>query len=175
MPSTTSSGNAFAPLIVIAPDSFKGSLDAKGVATAIASGLRRALPDAKVMIRPMADGGEGTIDAMATGDATIRKVGEILTACVRETGLVARFGGEEFVILLAGTPPDAVLALVERMRQSVQETPIVHGTSTIRITISLGVAIAGVEDQDIQSIIEGADRALYRAKQRGRNRAVLSA
>ncbi|WP_143220420.1 MULTISPECIES: sensor domain-containing diguanylate cyclase [unclassified Achromobacter] len=111
----------------------------------------------------------------SAGDATIRKVGEILTSCVRETDLVARFGGEEFVILLAGTPPGAVLALAERMRQSVQETPIVHGSSTIRITISLGVAIAGVEDHDIQSIIEGADRALYRAKQRGRNRAVLSA
>lgn len=45
-----------------------------GVATAIASGLRRALPDAQVRIRPMADGGEGTIDAMATGDATIRRI-----------------------------------------------------------------------------------------------------
>ncbi|MFC4273575.1 sensor domain-containing diguanylate cyclase [Achromobacter aloeverae] len=111
----------------------------------------------------------------SAGDATIRKVGEILTACVRETDLVARFGGEEFVILLAGTPPGAVLALTERMRRSVQETPITHGAATIRITISLGVAIADPEDRDIQNVIEGADRALYRAKQRGRNRAVLSA
>ncbi|ALM84727.1 hypothetical protein ASB57_18645 [Bordetella sp. N] len=111
----------------------------------------------------------------SAGDATIRKVGEILTSCVRETDLVARFGGEEFVILLAGTPPGAVLALAERMRLSVQETPVMHGSSAIRITISLGVAMAGEDDPDIQSIIEGADRALYRAKQRGRNRAVLSA
>jgi diguanylate cyclase (GGDEF)-like protein len=109
------------------------------------------------------------------GDATIRKVGEILTACVRESDLVARFGGEEFVILVAGAAPHMVLALAERMRQNVQETPIVHHDATIRITISLGVAVTATPDSDIQGVIERADRALYNAKQRGRNRAVLSA
>lgn len=108
------------------------------------------------------------------GDTTIRKVGEILTACVRETDLVARFGGEEFVILLAGIDPNAVFLLAERMRLTVQETPIAHRTTAIRITISLGVAVAAQRDTDIQGVIEGADRALYRAKQRGRNRAVMS-
>ncbi|MDR3384810.1 glycerate kinase, partial [Cupriavidus basilensis] len=52
------------PLIVIAPDSFKGSLAADQVAAAIATGIRRALPGATIRQRPMADGGEGTIDAM---------------------------------------------------------------------------------------------------------------
>jgi diguanylate cyclase (GGDEF)-like protein len=109
------------------------------------------------------------------GDATIRKVGEILTASVRENDLVARFGGEEFVILLAGAAPSAVLATAERMRRNVQETPIEYHHATIRITISLGIAVANPRDSDIQTIIESADHALYRAKQRGRNRAVLSA
>ncbi|WP_158515150.1 sensor domain-containing diguanylate cyclase [Bordetella sp. H567] len=109
------------------------------------------------------------------GDATIRKVGEILTSSVREHDLVARFGGEEFVILLAGASPNAVLATAERMRRNVQETPIEYHQATIRITISLGIAVAGARDGDIQAIIESADHALYRAKQRGRNRAVLSA
>jgi diguanylate cyclase (GGDEF)-like protein len=109
------------------------------------------------------------------GDATIRKVGEILTASVREHDLVARFGGEEFVILLAGASPNAVLATAERMRKNVQETPIEYQHVTIRITISLGIAVASARDGDIQAIIESADHALYRAKQRGRNRAVLSA
>jgi glycerate kinase len=54
------------PVIVIAPDSFKGSLSAEEVAQAIASGIRRARPDANVRICPMADGGEGTLDAMLT-------------------------------------------------------------------------------------------------------------
>jgi len=53
-----------APAIVIAPDSFKGSLDAPGVCNAIAAGLRRVWPDADVRARPMADGGEGTLDAV---------------------------------------------------------------------------------------------------------------
>ena len=53
-----------APAIVIAPDSFKGSLDAPGVCAAIASGLRHVWPDADVRARPMADGGEGTLDAV---------------------------------------------------------------------------------------------------------------
>uniref|UniRef100_UPI0039EDF27E sensor domain-containing diguanylate cyclase n=1 Tax=Bordetella sputigena TaxID=1416810 RepID=UPI0039EDF27E len=109
------------------------------------------------------------------GDATIRKVGEILTGSVREHDLVARFGGEEFVILLAGASPNAVLATAERMRRNVQETPIEYHHVTIRITISLGIAVASARDADIQAIIESADHALYRAKQRGRNRAVLSA
>lgn len=109
------------------------------------------------------------------GDATIRKVGEILTGSVREHDLVARFGGEEFVILLAGASPNAVLATAERMRRNVQETPIEYQHVTIRITISLGIAVGSARDGDIQAIIESADHALYRAKQRGRNRAVLSA
>jgi diguanylate cyclase (GGDEF)-like protein len=109
------------------------------------------------------------------GDATIRKVGEILTSSVREHDLVARFGGEEFVILLAGASPNAVLSTAERMRKNVQETPIEYHHLTIRITISLGIAVANARDGDIQAIIESADHALYRAKQRGRNRAVLSA
>ncbi|OZI67093.1 sensor domain-containing diguanylate cyclase [Bordetella genomosp. 11] len=109
------------------------------------------------------------------GDATIRKVGEILTSSVREQDLVARFGGEEFVILLAGASPNAVLATAERMRRNVQQTPIEYHNVTIRITISLGIAVASARDGDIQTIIESADHALYRAKQRGRNRAVLSA
>ena len=56
-----------APVVVIAPDSFKGSLSAEQVAQAIASGVTRAQPDAVVRICPMADGGEGTLDAMLTG------------------------------------------------------------------------------------------------------------
>ena len=52
------------PIVVVAPDSFKGSLSAQDVAQAIADGVRRALPDAQVRLCPMADGGEGTLDAM---------------------------------------------------------------------------------------------------------------
>ena len=58
------SAPAPSPVVVIAPDSFKGSLSAEQVADAIASGIRRARSDAVIRIVPMADGGEGTLDAM---------------------------------------------------------------------------------------------------------------
>ncbi|NIF92207.1 glycerate kinase, partial [Burkholderia sp. Cy-637] len=59
-----------APVVVIAPDSFKGSLSAQQVTDAIAAGLRRARPDAIVRGCPMADGGEGTLDAMLAHGGT---------------------------------------------------------------------------------------------------------
>ncbi|HXZ09511.1 MAG TPA: glycerate kinase, partial [Paraburkholderia sp.] len=62
------------PIVVIAPDSFKGSLGAERVAEAIAAGVRRACPDAVVRICPMADGGEGTLDAMLTRGGERRKL-----------------------------------------------------------------------------------------------------
>jgi len=66
-----------APVVVVAPDSFKGSLDAPSVCRAVAAGLRRAWPDAEVIQRPMADGGEGTLDAVlaASPHAQRRAVG----------------------------------------------------------------------------------------------------
>jgi glycerate kinase len=81
-----------APVVVIAPDSFKGSLSAEQVAQAIATGVTRARPDATVRICPMADGGEGTLDAMLTGGGE-RRVLTVRGAAgpVREaaTGLLA--------------------------------------------------------------------------------------
>src|ERR1700761_4852966 len=62
------------PVVVIAPDSFKGSLSAEQVAQAIASGIQRARPDASVRLCPMADGGEGTLEAMLTSGGERRKL-----------------------------------------------------------------------------------------------------
>ncbi|SAK53975.1 glycerate kinase [Caballeronia glebae] len=87
MPNATSS----APVIVIAPDSFKGSLSAEGVANAIAEGIRRARPDADIRIRPMADGGEGTLDAMLSAGGERRMLNVRGAAAARRdaaTGLL---------------------------------------------------------------------------------------
>ena len=65
-------GSAESPVIVVAPDSFKGSLSAREVAGAIARGLKRALPQATIRERPMADGGEGTVEAVLSGDGQRR-------------------------------------------------------------------------------------------------------
>jgi glycerate kinase len=84
-----------APAIVIAPDSFKGSLDAPGVCAAIASGLRRVWPDADVRARPMADGGEGTLDAVL---AAVGPAGQRL---------------HEHVVGAAGDPLDAPYGILD--------------------------------------------------------------
>jgi glycerate 2-kinase len=81
-----------APVVVIAPDSFKGSLSAEGVANAIAEGIRRARPDADIRILPMADGGEGTLDAMLAAGGERRMVNVRGAASARRdaaTGLLA--------------------------------------------------------------------------------------
>ncbi|KML53893.1 glycerate kinase [Burkholderia cepacia] len=80
-----------APVVVIAPDSFKGSLSAEQVADAIATGIRRARPDAVVRSCPMADGGEGTLDAMLAGGGTrraLRVAGASLAARDAAVGVI---------------------------------------------------------------------------------------
>ena len=80
-----------APVVVIAPDSFKGSLSAEQVADAIATGIRRARPDAVVRCCPMADGGEGTLDAMLASGGTrraLRVAGASLAARDAAVGVI---------------------------------------------------------------------------------------
>lgn len=84
-----------APVVVIAPDSFKGSLSAEGVANAIAEGIMRARPDADIRIRPMADGDEGTLDAMFAAGGERRLLNMRGAAAARRdvaTGLLAAGG-----------------------------------------------------------------------------------
>ncbi len=107
------------------------------------------------------------------GDLVIRGVGEALTSCVRSTDKVARFGGEEFVVLLREIGDEGVVALAERMRQAVRTSVIIEGDNNICVTVSIGAAIVSKADRDIQDLIERADHALYQAKDSGRNRVIL--
>ncbi|PLZ03689.1 glycerate kinase [Burkholderia sp. WAC0059] len=86
------------PIVVIAPDSFKGSLSAEDVAAAIASGIRRARPDATIRICPMADGGEGTLDAMLSGGGTRRTLTVEGAAGIAHTAAVGLLGNGHAMI-----------------------------------------------------------------------------
>lgn len=108
------------------------------------------------------------------GDDVIRSVGAAITETVRTTDKVARFGGEEFVVLLREIEEDAVLALSERIRACVEASLVTHGDDEIRVTISIGAAGVTPADADIQTLIERADHALYDAKSGGRNRVRLA-
>jgi diguanylate cyclase (GGDEF)-like protein len=107
------------------------------------------------------------------GDEVIRVVGEIIATQLRSTDKVARFGGEEFVVLLREVDQEAVEALANRIRERIGGTTVIHGLATVTITISIGAAMAADSDRDIQDVIERADKALYDAKSLGRNQVVM--
>ena len=105
------------------------------------------------------------------GDEVLMAVSSILKQYVREYDVVARFGGEEFAILMPETTVDQAFARAETIRQMIEKAEIVIPTSVtpIKITISLGIAGRERLDQSAQEIIHNADTALYHSKLKGRN------
>lgn len=92
---------------------------------------------------------------------------------VRDTDVLARWGGEEFVLLLCDTPAADAVALMERLRQAVQamQVPVAQGGQPITVTVSIGLARHAPADP-LAGTLERADQALYAAKAGGRNRVV---
>jgi len=110
------------------------------------------------------------------GDEYLKKTADILSSVFkRETDVVARFGGEEFIVLLPGIAAEDAFQLAEKVRQGIEWMSIEHESTQIRATISAGIK-SGVPDFNARAdtIISFADQALYRAKQTGRNRTVVS-
>jgi len=111
-----------------------------------------------------------------SGDQVLRQFAELLTRKVREQDKVGRWGGEEFLVLLPETSESDARALLEVIREKVAgfNWEWEKGRITVPITISAGVAEMRQSDQDINEIIERADRVLYRAKNQGKNQVVVS-
>ena len=105
----------------------------------------------------------------AAGDEVIRQISRIIKDAVRTTDKAARFGGEEFVVLLRETDLQGAAIFADRIRQTVAGTVFEPDGQRLRATISVGMAGAEVTDDDIDRTIERADRALYAAKSGGRN------
>lgn len=102
------------------------------------------------------------------GDEVLRRVGQIMTACLRLGDVVARVGGEEFVLVLRQCPPADALAACERIRIMVAAHPWEDLSAGLRVTMSMGGVTAGPDD-DPATLAARADAALYEAKRRGRN------
>ncbi|HEY9229992.1 MAG TPA: diguanylate cyclase, partial [Gemmatimonadaceae bacterium] len=110
------------------------------------------------------------------GDAVLRVVAGTLRELAQSTGIIGRYAGDEFVILLPHTPPEEAAELAERIRGTVRRAsvPLRERSGSISVTLSMGVVGARAEHGDFDSLFEAADKALYEAKRRGRDTVVSS-
>lgn len=106
-----------------------------------------------------------------TGDKVLQDLAGLITSIVRASDFVGRYGGEEFMIVGAYTDLEGGVYLAERVRRAVEQTTFEsHNGEPLHITISAGVAVFPDDAQTERELIEAADKALYEAKQTGRNK-----
>jgi diguanylate cyclase (GGDEF)-like protein len=108
------------------------------------------------------------------GDWILKMVATTLGSARRDADVVARFGGEEFVIMMPETTLEAAATVAEQIRSMVFANAMAVGESRLSVTISLGVSQATLNSPSIEAVLRHADRALYDAKQSGRNRVCIA-
>lgn len=106
----------------------------------------------------------------AAGDQVLKEVAALLNSTIREGDVLARWGGEEFAIMLPLTSLDDAVSMAERIRETIAGKQITYGISKIRTTISAGIAQIDSKTKSIDELFTIADAGLYQAKQDGRNR-----
>jgi diguanylate cyclase (GGDEF)-like protein len=105
------------------------------------------------------------------GDLVLTDLAAIMRATARDTDAVARLGGDEFIVVLPDTGWEGALIFAERMRRRVDEHVFASATASMRITISVGVALArGTDAVSPAMLLQEADQSLYKAQSAGRNR-----
>jgi diguanylate cyclase (GGDEF)-like protein len=110
------------------------------------------------------------------GSQTLRHLSQLLLQCVRQVDTLARYGGDEFTILLVDTAHDAAMAIAQRIRRTVEERVFEAGAEGhLRLTISIGVATFPEHAGGRDTLLDAADKAMYRAKSLGRNRVCSAA
>ncbi len=145
----------------------------------LVEGLERAIVAARRRSEPMAllfldlDHFKSLNDRRghAAGDQALRQVADLFMSEIRGRDLLGRLGGEEFVVVLPRCPRGRALHIAERLRSGVADVRIADGEPGGSLTVSIGVAFLKSDD-DAGTLIDRADRAMYRAKQFGRNRVV---
>jgi len=106
----------------------------------------------------------------AAGDKVLKELASRLFSAVRSIDVAARYGGEEFTVLSPRTDLNGAINLAERIREAMEAELFDIGQKKIPVTVSVGVAELDGKNGTLQSVIEKADKALYRAKMTGRNR-----
>jgi diguanylate cyclase (GGDEF)-like protein len=103
------------------------------------------------------------------GDHVLQVLTKLVTRTTRSTDIVCRYGGEEFIVLMPEAGREEGVAMAERLRQEISRMTIVTAGGTLSLTVSLGVSELLPEDENLESLIARADRAMYQAKAAGRN------
>ncbi|MEE2732798.1 MAG: diguanylate cyclase [Pseudomonadota bacterium] len=106
------------------------------------------------------------------GDAVLVRVAQLVLESLRESDVAGRYGGEEFGIILPNTDGDGAMVVAERLRRSIEASPVPFENLTIAMSASIGVVEFCSDFADAEQMISKADEALYRAKEMGRNRVV---
>ncbi|MEK6531369.1 MAG: diguanylate cyclase [Deltaproteobacteria bacterium] len=106
------------------------------------------------------------------GDMALKKIADIIGKCSREVDIAARYGGEEFSVILPETALAGALILADRIRQKVADEVILNEEKQPNgnVTVSVGVAEIKDDAKDVTALLQAADKALYKAKELGRNR-----
>jgi len=118
------------------------------------------------------DGFKGINDQYGhlAGSATLTEVGSILTRCVRESDILARYGGDEFVAVLPETPAAGAMVIAERIRKSIETHPFLKPQG-LQARLSASIGIASYPDHALtpEGLVQKADQAMYRVKERNKN------
>jgi len=109
------------------------------------------------------------------GDEVLKTISQIMTSAVRDSDIVARWGGEEFIIIAAETETKPACELAERIRLKIANHAFAHAKQQPLgiVSLSIGVATISSSTEDAQSLVKLADDAVYFAKDHGRNRTVF--
>jgi diguanylate cyclase (GGDEF)-like protein len=109
------------------------------------------------------------------GDLVLQKVAKVAKSCTRSDHLIARYGGDEFIVLLPSTNKDQAFQYAEKLREAISkmDTPIKGQTDPSNITISVGISMFPADGRSTSDLVRAADEALYEAKNLGKNRIVV--
>ncbi len=107
------------------------------------------------------------------GDEVLQAIARLISGMLRDSDQVARWGGEEFLVMLPNTRPDEAVVVIDRIRQALMRSGVSRTVPDLRVTFSAGVTAVGPQDS-LPAAVGHADQALYQAKAAGRDRTVAA-
>ncbi len=107
------------------------------------------------------------------GNRLLKLTVQCIQSQLRQTDVVARYGGDEFVVVLPETPSNGAVGVAERIRKSIQSSPLTTRDKKVALTVSIGIAGYPNQGHDLDTVVERADHAMYASKNAGKNRITL--